>query len=340
MDNELKLVVPFENFDFFNMVISDDRTNNKKFQQRIKYVLNVENFDINDELIKLIINNITLFRNNLLENYDKLKNSEFSNIIDVVIERWNLNDLPFEKAKKIYLRNRDYFDKYFNYYHSGWLYLNSKKTNPSNAEIIDSHNVSQRLYISINSDCIDSFSKELQTLFEKNKLPYNFKIQCGAKLRSADCICIYSDSFDRTKDYLKIMMPLIEKYKNSIHKPQPHLGIINDQIGLGFQLKDGYSYSEIMEQISYKALKKACNDIYQSHQISQVEVDKFDEEYKNGVVSYIVQIARMNISIYQLLQQEFEKSFRLIIKNEYPDFDIDMCQIVRELESENMENKY
>ena len=100
VDNELKLVVPFENFDFFNMVISDDSTNNKKFQQRIKYVLNVENFDRNDELIKLIINNITLFRNNLLENYDKLKNSEFSNIIDVVIERWNLNDLPFEKAKK------------------------------------------------------------------------------------------------------------------------------------------------------------------------------------------------------------------------------------------------
>ena len=163
MNSELKLVVPFENFDFFNMVISDDITNNPKFQQRIKYVLNVENFDRNDELIKLIINNITLFRNNLLENYDKLKNSKFSNIIDVVIERWNLNDLPFEKAKKIYLRNRDYFDKYFNYYHSGWLYLNSKKTNPSNAEIIDSHNVSQRLYISQKlSPCLDRLIMQSQ----------------------------------------------------------------------------------------------------------------------------------------------------------------------------------
>ena len=340
MIDELRLISPFENFDFFNMVISVDGANGKKFQQQIKYDLNVENFDRNDELIKLILNNITLFRNNLLENYDKLKSSKYSNIIDTVIENWNLNDISFEKAKKIYLRNKDYFDKYFNYYHNGWLYLNSEKTNPSNGEIIDSHNVCQRLYISINSDCIDSFSRELQTLFEKSKLPYNFKIQCGAKLRSADCICIYSDSFDRTKDYLKIMIPLLEKYKNSIHKPQSHLGIINDQIGLGFQLKDGYSYSEIMEQISYKAIEKACNNIYQYNQNSRLRSNGIDDAYKNGTLtSYIKQISRVNLAMYQLLQEEFEKNFRLIIENEYPDFDIDMLDLTRELESKNVNKK-
>ena len=338
MIEDLRIISPFENFDFFNMVLSD--TNGKKFQQQIKYDLNVGNFDRNDELIKLILNNITLFRNNLLENYDKLKNSKYSNIIDTVIEKWNLNEISFEKAKKIYLRNKDYFDKYFNFYHSGWLYLNSEKINPSNDEIIDSHNTCLRLYISINSDCIDSFSKELQTLFEKSKLPYNFKIQCGPKLRSADCICIYSDSFSRTKDYLKIMMPLIEKYKYSIHKPQPHLGIINDQIGLGFQLKDGYSYSEIMEQISYKAIEKACNDIYQQNQNNRLRSNGIDDAYKNGMlISYINKRERVNLSMYKLLQEEFEKNFRLIIENEYPDFGIDMWNIKRELETKKDNKK-
>lgn len=340
MTEELRIVSPLENPDFFNMVISKDGTNGKKFQQQIKYDLNVDNFDRNDELIKLIINNITLFRNNLLENYDILKKSGYSNIIDTVIEKWNLGDIPFEKAKKIYLRNKDYFDKYFNYYHNGWLYLNSEKTNPSNNEIINSHNVCQRLYLSINSDCIDSFSRELQTLFEKNKIPYNFKIQCGVKLKSADCICIYSDSFNRTKDYLNIMIPLIEKYKDSIHKPQSHLGIINDQIGLGFQLKDGYSYSEIMEQISYRAIEKACNDIYQYNQNSRLNNDKIDEAYENGtLISYVKQLARTNLFIYQVLQEVFEKKFRLIIENEYRDFDIDMWDITRELESKNANKK-
>lgn len=340
MTEELRIVSPFENPDFFNMVISEDGTNGKKFQQQIKYDLNIDNFDRNDELIKLIINNITLFRNNLLENYDILKKSRYSNIIDTVIEKWNLSDIPFEKAKEIYLRNKDYFDKYFNYYHNGWLYLNSEKTNPSNNEIINSHNVCQRLYLSINSDCIDSFSRELQTLFEKNKIPYNFKIQCGVKLKSADCICIYSDSFNRTKDYLNIMIPLIEKYKDSIHKPQSHLGIINDQIGLGFQLKDGYSYSEIMEQISYRAIEKACNDIYQYNQNSRLKNDKIDEAYENGtLISYVKQLARTNLSIYQVLQEDFEKNFRLIIENEYRDFDIDMWDITRELESKNANKK-
>lgn len=238
------------------------------------------------------------------------------------------------------MRNKDYFDKYFNYYHNGWLYLNSEKTNPSNNEIINSHNVCQRLYLSINSDCIDSFSRELQTLFEKNKIPYNFKIQCGVKLKSADCICIYSDSFNRTKDYLNIMIPLIEKYKDSIHKPQSHLGIINDQIGLGFQLKDGYSYSEIMEQISYRAIEKACNDIYQYNQNSRLKNDKIDEAYENGtLISYVKQLARTNLSIYQVLQEDFEKNFRLIIENEYRDFDIDMWDITKELESKNVNKK-
>lgn len=100
MTEELRIVSPLENPDFFNMVISKDGTNGKKFQQQIKYDLNVDNFDRNDELIKLIINNITLFRNNLLENYDILKKSGYSNIIDTVIEKWNLGDIPFEKAKK------------------------------------------------------------------------------------------------------------------------------------------------------------------------------------------------------------------------------------------------
>lgn len=332
MTEVLKIVSPFENNDFFNMVISIE--NGEKFQQHIKYDLNVADFDRNESLIKLIINNISLFRNNLLENYEELKNSKFSNIIDTVIEKWNLNDLPYEKAKKIYLKNRDYFDKYFNYFHSGWLYLNSEKTNPTNNEIINSHNVQQRLYISINSDCIDAFSKELQTLFEKNKLPYNFKIQCVERIKTADCICIYSDSLERTKDYLKIMMPLIEKYKETIHRPQPHLGIINDKIGLGFQLKDGYSYSEIMEQASYKAIEKACYNIYVYNQNSRIRDDRIDSEFKNGtLIYYIKQRARTYLPMYQSLKDEFEDNFREIIKSEYPGFDIDMWDIMEELKS-------
>ena len=66
----------------------------------------------------------------------------------------------------------------------------------------------------------------------------------------------------------------MKKYKDSIHKPQPHLGIINDQIGLGFQLKEGYSYSEIMEQISYRAIEKACNNIHEYNKNSRLRDDK------------------------------------------------------------------
>lgn len=71
---------------FFNTVISNYGINGKKFQQQINYDLNKNNFDRNNELIKLIINNITLCRNNLLDNYDELINSKYSKIIDVVIE--------------------------------------------------------------------------------------------------------------------------------------------------------------------------------------------------------------------------------------------------------------
>ena len=43
--------------------------------------------------------------------------------------------------------------------------------------------------------------------------------------------------------------------------------------------------------------------------------------------------------MYQLLQEEFEKNFRLIIENEYPDFDIDMWNIKRELETKKDNKK-
>lgn len=329
MDERIRIVSPFENYNFFSMVVFDNSVYWRKFQARINYDLNVAGFDRNDELIKLILNNITLFRNNVLENYDKIQNIKGK---DTVIKRWNLNEMPFEKAKKIYLEHKDYFDRYFDYFHSGWLCLRSRKTNPSNSEIINSSNICQRLYVSIDSDCIDSFVRELQTLFEKNNLPYDFKIQCEQKMQTADCICIYSDSSDRTRSYLDIMFPLVEKYKNSIHKPQPHLGIINDQIGLGFQLKHGYSYSEIMEEVAFKAFEKSCNNIYECNKGARLRDNRIDEAYEDGNLNrYIKNAARGNLTMFNWLYGEFEDNFRSIIENEYPDFDIDMCDVMSEL---------
>jgi hypothetical protein len=340
MSEEIRVTSPFENNDFFNMIISENGTNGKKFQQQISYDLNIDGYDRNDSLLKLILNNISIFRKNLINNYKELINSKYSKIIDTVINKWNLDELSYERACDIYIKNREYFYKYFNYYHNGWLYLNSEKTNPANNEVIDSHNVCQRLYISINSDCIDDFSRELQIIFENNDLPYNFKIQIVQKLKSADCICIYSDSFERTKEYLNVIKDLVDKYKDAIHKPQPHLGIINDQIGLGFQLKDGYSYSEIMEEISYKAIEKACENIYLYNKNSRIIDNNIESEYKNGsLINYIKKKARTNLSMYQILKDEFEENFRQIVNQEYPNFDIDMWDITRELESKKQNNK-
>lgn len=338
MKDELYLKTPFENNDFFNMVIS--RTNGKKFQQCIDYDLNVEGYDRTNEFVRLIISNISLFRNNLLKNYEELKDGKFKNIIDIVISKWNLDSIPFEKAFEIYLKNRDYFDKYFNYFHNGWLYLNSEKTNPALQEKIDSSNVQQRLYISIDNDKIDEFAKEFQKILEKDSIPYNYKIQAGVKLRSADSICIYSDSFERTKQYLNILLPLLNKYDESIHKPQPHLGIINDSIGLGFELKNGYSYSEVMEEVSYKAIENSCKNIFEYNQKSRIKDDRINYEYKNGnLIGYIKQRARTNDSMYELLREEFETNFRTIIEKEHPDFDIDMWDITRNLESKKSQAK-
>ena len=57
------------------------------------------------------------------------------------------------------------------------------------------------------------------------------------------------------------------------------------------------------------------------------------------LISYINKRARVNLSMYQLLQEEFEKNFRLIIENEYPDFGIDMWNIKRELETKKDNKK-
>lgn len=95
-----------------------------------------------------------------------------------------------------------------------------------------------------------------------------------------------------------------------------------------------------MEQISYKAIEKACNDIYQQNQNNRLRSNGIDDAYKNGMlISYINKRARVNLSMYQLLQEEFEKNFRLIIENEYPDFDIDMWNIKRELETKKDNKK-
>lgn len=335
MNDNIYLTTPFENDDFFNMILFNE--NGRRFQSLIDYEQNPPGYDRSDKLYELIINNISLCSKNFAKNYDELKNDvRFRKIIDVIIERWNLNKLSFESACKIFDKNEDYFENYFFHWRSGWIYFDSKKTNPALKEKINTSSIKERLYISIDLDKVDEFAKEFEEKLNEYNLPYCFKIHSGSRLRGGDSICIYTDSRERTLQYLDVLLPLVnnEKYINSIHKPQPHLGIINDLIGFGIEFGTGESYSEIMENVNYKALYQACMQIYEYNKIGKVKHERLNIEYENGnLIPYILRKARTQPYVFQLLKGEYITKFREIIKRDYPDFDIDMIQLKEDLKT-------
>lgn len=314
--DDITFISPLEDRHFFNLVISSKRKNWKPFQQTFDYNLEIQEHDRNISLFHLIRNNISLFSINVRNNYENLKNSKFSNIIDDIIYKWNLNEMDFNKAYNLYVKNREYFDKYFNYYHSDWFYLNSKKTNPTLEEKIEKEDITQRLYITINSDQIDFFCKDFQNILESQNLPYNFKFHHG-KIRSADTICIYSDNVDRTLRYIYFLLDMIknnQNYKNAIHRPQAHLGIINDLIGFGFEFRNGCSYSQVMEDISYEALSRSFIELY------NIETNK-----NNRLLDLFI-------------KKVFYINFRHIFNSKYPDYDIDMEDIRIRLQRKSFVN--
>lgn len=86
-------------------------------------------------------------------------------------------------------------------------------------------------------------------------------------------------------------------------------------------------------------MSDACNNIYLYNKNSIIRNKVIDHEYANGkIISYLKEKARLNLSYYELLKDEFEKCFRKNIEQKYLNFDIDMYNFNKEI-SNNKHNK-
>jgi hypothetical protein len=148
-----------------------------------------------------------------------------------------------------------------------WYYFRSYYISPSMKESFHTKDVKHRLYISIDYDQLLNFTRDFVKILEGLQIPYLMKMkscQPSGKCIENDTLVIYADSEERITDYVNILRELInakDNYKNAIHKPSAHLGIIDNQIGYGREFGPKTSYSGEIGEISEDAFIYALKDV-------------------------------------------------------------------------------
>lgn len=144
-------------------------------------------------------------------------------------------------------------------YSVGWFYFKSHHLNPNlSNNPIRSNNVKHRLYLTVDTNERAEIANKIIEKYNQKGIPYNFKVHINFKKRKknqqSDTIVIYLADEEQVVEYVNFINEIIEENKElskHIHKPSPHLGIVNDYIGYGFepQLETGKtSYSKLLKE--------------------------------------------------------------------------------------------
>lgn len=142
---------------------------------------------------------------------------------------------------------------------SGWFYFKSHALNPQLCEKhIHSDDVKHRLYITIDADDRAEMARNIIEQCEQRGIPYNFKIYKnfhGKKSnQQSDTMVIYLATEEQVVEYANFIDEIIQEnpnLKTHIHSPSPHLGIISEYLGYGFEpkLENGKtSYSKMLKE--------------------------------------------------------------------------------------------
>jgi len=152
-----------------------------------------------------------------------------------------------------------------------WYYFRSYLLDPNIEEEFHSSDVKHRLYVTIDFKELMNFTEDFIKELTKSKIPYLMKVKAPYSRRDFsggysenDVLVIYADTEDRVVEYVNILNEIINNnsmYKDAIHKPNPHLGIINGLIGYGREFDKGTSYSKLLATIGDRAVKKTLIDL-------------------------------------------------------------------------------
>lgn len=141
----------------------------------------------------------------------------------------------------------------------GWIYFKSHALNPKLCENhIHSADVRHRLYITMDADGRPEMARKIIEECEQRGIPYNFKIYKnfhGKKSnQQSDTMVIYLATEEQVVEYANFIDEIIQEspnLKNHIHSPSPHLGIVSQYLGYGFEpkLENGKtSYSKMLKE--------------------------------------------------------------------------------------------
>ena len=270
MDN---MVNPLENPDFYALLMADNRYyssigDDGAFSMCHNYDLGSTTFETYHELLSVALKEYLSNMNSYEEYIKKYPNASeesffkmkkvFLNLInspDTLISFLKRNHKNIEQILGLMTQT----DENGNLYQTGWMYFKSHHLNPNDEHHpIKSSNVRHRLYLTVDIEKRADITQRIIEECNKRKLPYNFKVHINFKKRKenqqSDTLVIYLENEKQVVQYTNLINEIIEnniELKKHTHKPSPHLGIINDYIGYGFEpkLNSGKtSYSKILKQ--------------------------------------------------------------------------------------------
>ena len=143
----------------------------------------------------------------------------------------------------------------------GWFYFRSQVLNPGDIQSeINTGNIKHRLYLTVDSENREKMASRIIEKCKEKRLPYEFKVHINFKKKKqnqqSDTIVIYLSEEEQVVEYVNFINEILEEDKDlkaHTHKASPHLGIIDEYIGYGFEPQlegDKTSYSKLLKKVT------------------------------------------------------------------------------------------
>lgn len=349
--------------DFFKLLLSSETT---QFFP-VKFLL-TQNFDYDlnpkgEEDLSIFVDNVRLKAKTYLNSINRLSEEEknekanretnktflsFMRFLSTISEEQYIKYVKIKRGKDPDASDKKkniiaYYEKIIGDKHGDdfspasrtWYYYRSYTMSPAMKESFRTNDVKHRLYVSINYDQLLSFTNDFINKLEELEIPYLFKIKTcnpSGKCVENDTIVIYADSEERVTQYVNILEKLIQDnnvYQSSIHKPSAHLGIIDDKIGYGREFDKNNSYSGVIGEVGYEAIKYALEDISFGIKLSR----KYTRKEMLEVLEKMKYIYSYEDQYYFLKERFWEKFYELFQQKGY---EIDESICIGERETQNI----
>lgn len=262
------MIHPLDNPDFYALILADNRyRDGGAFSLCHEYDLGFTTIESYHQLLSVALNeylkNMETFEkykkkypNATLEKFNTMKKTltNVINNLDKLGDFLKLNSEYLEKT--IGLMNQTSEEGML--WQAGWMYFKSHHLNPnSEKNPIHSKDVKHRLYLTVDTEQRANMVKKIIQKCNEKKLPYNFKVHTNFKKKKenqqSDTIVIYLCEENQVLEYVNFINDILKESPeicSHVHKPSPHLGIINNFIGYGFEPETDKktSYSKILKE--------------------------------------------------------------------------------------------